>query len=214
MIWNEVEQINLDETAQSARQNEKPNQLQPSSDKQHSKHDFHHGDDKKYSICPDIARLTSGEPNVFLFSSQKLAIHLRIFYFIPNQWSDNDPVLFCMHGVQRNAEAYVQNCSDLLTKTGGNLILICPEFSRENFPTNWEYNLGNIVDTFDPDSADLSTVTFKQTDHWTFSLIEDIFDRFKELTGLTTEGYHIYGHSAGAQFVHRYSWISLVLVWV
>ena len=150
------------------------------------------------------ATVKIGEPNFFRFTCKKTSLEMRIFYFLPEDWRPCDPVLFCMHGVQRNADNYVRNCSELLKQNGGKLVLICPEFSLENFPTFWHYNLGNIVEPFEIDCDDSTFLKIKSTVHWSFSLLEPIFDSFKEFSGSVAEGYHLYGHSAGAQFVHRY----------
>jgi hypothetical protein len=41
---------------------------------------------------------------------------------------------------------------------------------------------------------------------WSFSAIEPMFDDARERFGMRTARYGLYGHSAGAQFVHRYAW--------
>jgi hypothetical protein len=205
MIWSDTEHVNVHHTASSTRQNNEERRLNQNPDTLNLRPNPCAQTDCNDCSTDNDAAISSGEPNFFIYSCPKSGLKIRVFYFIPNQWRDCYPILFCMHGVQRNAEAYVRNCSDLLIQNGGGkLILICPEFSRDGFPTNWEYNLGNVIDSFDTDAEELLPLTLKPTEDWTFTIIEGIFDRFRELSGSTTEGYHIYGHSAGAQFVHRY----------
>jgi pimeloyl-ACP methyl ester carboxylesterase len=68
-----------------------------------------------------------------------------------------------------------------------------PEFAAADYPRA-AYQLGNL--------ADGAGKLFPEG-KWTFSAIEHLFDFVKKATGNTSERYHIYGHSAGGQFVHR-----------
>lgn len=81
-----------------------------------------------------------------------------------------------------------------------NLIIISPEFSQAIFPGGDQYNLGNVF--VDGDNPSASTLNAE--DQWTFSLIEPLFDKVKELTANTNERYYLFGFSAGAQFLHRF----------
>jgi len=145
-------------------------------------------------------------PGSFYFTCPEWSgLEIQVFYSVPENWRRCDPIIFCMHGVQRNAEDYLRNCSHLSVQHGGQgVALICPEFSRNNFPTNWEYNLGNIVDPTSVKCEKDSEYELKPVHSWSFYSIEKIFDKFQSLSGSTANGYYLYGHSAGAQFVHRF----------
>jgi pimeloyl-ACP methyl ester carboxylesterase len=72
-------------------------------------------------------------------------------------------------------------------------LLIVPEFSLAYYPTDYWYNLGNTYDA----------VNWKPKANWTYTAIEHLFDYTREKSGATRNTYHLFGHSAGAQFVHR-----------
>ena len=94
------------------------------------------------------------------------------------------PVVIVMHGVNRNADDYRDNWRDLARRYG--LRVYAPEFSSREFPGAALYNLGG-VGTDGP---------------FAYSAIEPLFQAIATRGG-TPGGYHLFGHSAGAQFVHR-----------
>jgi len=101
-------------------------------------------------------------------------------------------VVFVLHGVLRNASDYCRNWIALAEKF--NLLIICPEFqdNSECFP-NTSYNFGGIE----------KERGGKNSKNWAFTSLEGIFDLFL-LAGVNKEGYTLFGHSAGAQFAHRF----------
>ena len=136
---------------------------------------------------------------IFLFDDPKTETGktLRVFYYRPKGFGPETPILFVMHGVKRNADEYRDNWVDLAERYG--LLIVAPEFSNENFPKSWAYNLGNVVrrgagGTLEPTAEN----------DWSFRIIDRIFDRVRQATGSARTTFSIFGHSAGAQFVHRY----------
>lgn len=125
--------------------------------------------------------------------------NLKIFYHIPEKSNNNSPIVFVFHGGGRNAKDYRDA---MIAKSNEyNFIIVVPEFSNVNFPGGDGYNLGNVfVDGDNPSTGSLNT-----ENEWAFSLIEPVFAFFKEKTGNTSQKYHIIGHSAGAQFLHRFA---------
>ena len=69
------------------------------------------------------------------------------------------------------------------------------EFTSYYFPNSTSYQLGYIRDF---------NGNFTNEDIWTFSLIEPVFDMIKNNLDYSGNKYNMFGHSAGAQFVHRY----------
>lgn len=103
------------------------------------------------------------------------------------------PVMFVMHGVGRDADRYVAEWVDTATAEG--LIIIVPEFTRANFPGNLAYNFGGV---FDAEGRQ------QPRSQWSYSSIDIIFDRVVARENLSASRYTLFGHSAGAQFVHRF----------
>ncbi|MGK2927717.1 MAG: hypothetical protein ACSLE2_19045 [Lysobacterales bacterium] len=103
------------------------------------------------------------------------------------------PIVFVMHGVQRNADEYRDQWYDLAEEHG--FLVVVPEFSDDDFPGAEGYNYGNVYD---------ETGAIRPRSTWAFEAIEPIFDDVRRRYGMTAEGYSIYGHSAGSQFVHRF----------
>lgn len=101
-------------------------------------------------------------------------------------------VLFVMHGTLRNGAEYRDKWIALAEQY--KVLLMVPEFTRRDFPGGM-YNRGNVRGQDDK--------TMIPVEAWTFSVIERIFGFYKKATGNSIKGYHIYGHSAGGQFVHR-----------
>ncbi len=73
-------------------------------------------------------------------------------------------------------------------------LLLVPEFSERDFPGSIHYSLGNMK---------LNTDGTMNTTETTFAILERLFDYVVKTTGNHSKGYRIYGHSAGAQLVHR-----------
>ncbi len=118
---------------------------------------------------------------------------LPVWYYLPPNAKPDTPILFVMHGVKRDAERYRDEWLPHAQKRG--LILVTPEFSEKDFPGSDGYNTGNTMDAKDKPLP---------PSQWSFSFIEPIFGAVKAATGNRSERYSIYGHSAGAQFVHRF----------
>lgn len=118
-----------------------------------------------------------------------MSVHL----YRPARWRPADRVLIVMHGRQRNGAEY----RDEWTKQAeaGNLLVIVPEFDNENFPGTAAYNWGSVVDgKRNPQPADA----------WAFGIIDQVYSEVRRRTGALRARYSLYGHSAGAQFTHRF----------
>lgn len=119
-------------------------------------------------------------------------IKLPVFAHRPKQASESSPVLIVMHGNARDADRYLHQWRHLSDRYGFHLVV--PEFSRDQFPKGRHYNLGNVW-------QDEKTNDQK---FWSYAAIEPVFEHYRKLQSVNTNNYVIYGHSAGAQFVHRF----------
>ncbi len=136
----------------------------------------------------------------FKFSSPSLlnGIEINVFTYLSNHYNSNSKILFVMHGVNRNASVYRDQWSEIAEKN--NALLIVPEFSIKYFPKDYNYNMGNM---FVMDKND-SLISALPESLWSYSFIEPIFDYVKAKMKNKSKEYLMYGHSAGAQFVHRF----------
>lgn len=116
---------------------------------------------------------------------------IKVYYYIPMEGDvRNMKVQFVMHGVNRNADSYCESWQSKAEQYG--LIILAPMFDKKNFPTEM-YQQGNVC----------SNGTLNYDDELTYSQIDAIFKAFMQKYDIADKTYNIYGHSAGAQFVHR-----------
>ena len=110
---------------------------------------------------------------------------MRVYTYRPRLCKDKPcPIQFVLHGLQRNASTYRDYWVFIAEAHG--LIVVAPEFSQRHWAGAAGYNLGDVADQADREK-------------WGFSAIEHLFDEVRE----GQADYRIFGHSAGAQFVHR-----------
>ena len=118
---------------------------------------------------------------------------LNVFFASPRKINANTRLVVVMHGRKRNAEEYrnqwVESANEL------NLLVIVPEFNDKDFPSVWGFNYGNIkTSQMTPISKSLHA----------FSAIEPLAKKVFKKFNLKSDHWGIYGHGAGAHFVHRY----------
>ena len=136
------------------------------------------------TTCFSTARAEDWQVGQFVFSDWA-GPPLRVFYLEPPAGAlPEAPVVIVMHGVNRNADDYRDNWRDLAQRYG--LRVYAPEFSAADFPGAALYNLGGVGR--DGPSA--------------YAALEPLFSAIARPGG-EAQGYYLFGHSAGAQFVHR-----------
>jgi hypothetical protein len=117
---------------------------------------------------------------------------ITIYTYRPAAWNSSGPVLFVMPGAGRSASPSRDGWAPYADRYSG--LVIVPEFSLQYYPTDYWYNGGNMFD---------ENGTINPRQNWSFTAIEHIFDDVRAKTGGTRASYLFFGHSAGAQFVHR-----------
>ena len=116
---------------------------------------------------------------------------LDVFYHLPKTIDNDTKVLFVVNVNTRNADDYL-NSWIRLTKDK-NIAIFAPHFKRSSFIS---FN-----------TLQMSTSNGKirtDTDLYLHNSIDTLFKYIKTKFKLNDKLYDIYGHSAGAQFVHRY----------
>ena len=110
---------------------------------------------------------------------------LRVYTYRPRKCDSTCPIQFVLHGLRRDASDYRDHWELAADRFG--FIVIAPEFSEKHWPKAAAYNLGDVADN-------------AEREKWSYSVIEHLFDEMRD----GQKDYRIFGHSAGAQFVHRF----------
>ncbi len=118
---------------------------------------------------------------------------IRVWTYKPENWKDQERIIFVMHGGGRNADDYLNAWVELANEN--NLLIVAPEFENKfsKYTTN-DYQEGNLFTFFG---------TKNPKSEWAYAVVENIFDHIKSANDITNGHYDIFGHSAGGQFVHR-----------
>lgn len=148
------------------------------------------------SACAAVSGSASpntSTPAHLSFDHVQAGRHVTVWYFAPPEATPTTPVVFVLTGIQRNGEDYLADWMPLAREH--RFVVVVPEFSVKEFPGEEGYIYGNTVD---PAGHTLPR------EQWAFSAIEPIFDTVRARTGNTSAGYALFGHSAGAQFAHRF----------
>jgi len=121
------------------------------------------------------------------FQNKVIPVH----YFVPAGGPKGKEIQLVLHGADRNATDYLAGWAQKARIY--DVIVLAPEFSSTDFNTT-QYNEGNFIV-----SGQLNL-----PEKTTFSLMDRIFNQAVDELEAEATKYNIYGHSAGAQFVHRY----------
>jgi poly(3-hydroxybutyrate) depolymerase len=89
------------------------------------------------------AKIKTGR-GCFLFEKKGVndGFPVKVHYYIPGKAGKNSPILFIMHGTNRNAEEYLEDWRRLAGKY--HAAVFAPEFSNVYFPGASAYQMGNL----------------------------------------------------------------------
>jgi len=116
-----------------------------------------------------------------------------VIVYIPNGAHKNTDILMVVPGASRDTQRF--HASWLSLAKEDTFVVVTIGASKKYFPDEYSYNAGNVID---------EGGNIVAADKWLFNAIEKIFNRVKEKYGFQTEKFHLFGHSAGGGFVHRY----------
>jgi len=111
---------------------------------------------------------------------------ITVWSYRPRSLTADSPVLIVLPGAARDGERYRAQWRKYTA--GAAALLLVPEFSEEQFP-------GSAYSAPKLPSAGPPAVPY--------SVVETLFDQAVQSAQLSAREYLLYGHSAGAQFVHR-----------
>ena len=103
-----------------------------------------------------------------------------------------DPDRVCPSRRHRNGRDYRDYWLDLVDEAG--ILAISIEFPEPSFPEYLWYHFGNLH---------AKDGTPNPREAWTFGIDGRLFEELRAQGVTTLEGYGLFGHSAGGQFVHR-----------
>ena len=151
-----------------------------------------------HSVLAESADLPVGASNYgFMEHTGVTRDPIRIYAYRSAGWKPGKVIVFVFHGMNRNAEGYRSGWighADV-----NNLLIICPEFTQAKYPGPRYYNTGNIMD------STIGNGRLQPKSSWVFPAIDRIINDIKSRTGAYESPVVIFGHSAGAQIVHRYA---------
>lgn len=150
-------------------------------------------DDTPYTQNGETTDFKTGKGIVVFTSYKPLESKpINIHYFIPEGGDVKTmPILFVMPGTNRNANDYLNGW--ISQANSKKIIILSLEFPSSSYSTS-QYIEGGLY----------SGTTLNDESQWSFSVIDPIFETVKKSIDGAQEKYDMWGHSAGAQFVHRF----------
>lgn len=144
------------------------------------------------AACVTSEPAHSAAPDSFRFR-EWAGPSLNVYVYRPPSWTADAPVVFALHGINRAPQRMFARWRPLADRYG--FLLVVPEFTESNFPGAGGYALGGLPEEGGAVEGGRALA---------FDAIDPIFSILHQRLKLTRTGFRLFGHSAGAQFVHRY----------
>ena len=120
---------------------------------------------------------------------------VEVFYITPEEINEDTKVIFVIHGNSRNAEDYLGAWIPYVLNK--NVIVAAPQFTKTDFRYFFLLEM----------SESSGKINHNKNDYINNS-ISLFFNYMKSKFSLSTQTYSMFGHSAGAQFTHRFMLLS------
>ena len=121
---------------------------------------------------------------------------LTVYCYRGKDWKPGRPIVLVFHGMKRNAAKYREGWMVFADNSG--LLVVCPEFTQEKYPGPRYYNTGNIMDKTNGKGR------LQPKSSWVFPVVDSVIRDVKKRMRAGASPVAVFGHSAGAQMVHRY----------
>lgn len=158
--------------------------------------------EQKVFVNKDLARKTLETPGIGRLEINSLqGKNLTVFVFRPDNFdAEAGRIWFVMHGTERDARRYLKRAIPVARRH--KVLLLVLEFSRDQYPDGDAYTIGmNNPSRMNAHAAEGSASS--NSLHTPHMEIERTFSSVRKTLKSKQPGYFIFGHSAGAQFVHR-----------
>lgn len=147
----------------------------------------------------DISLVQDGTVHALVYNGYEALASkpVSVSYYIPATGDPKTmPILFVFPGEDRNADAHVRLFTDWANANG--VMLFGISFSTTYYSTTTEYILGGM-------NTRQSASGLLPQEQWNFNYVETLFQSIRQSLAGTQSTYDIWGHSAGAQYVHRFA---------
>jgi len=145
--------------------------------------------------APALAQAAIGEgPARITFAEPSAGGEMPVWLHRPAAWRPGGPVVAVLHGAGRTARGYRDTWAVHAEQRG--FLLVCPEFSQAAYPGSAAYNDGASAG--------------RPPEAWSFWALPRAVAAARRAVGedaAPAGRFHLYGHSAGSQFSHRYNWL-------
>lgn len=116
--------------------------------------------------------------------------------FLPDSLGPATRLVVVLHGMLRNADEYIDDWVDWASTH--DRVVVSPRFDAFDWPGSLGYNLGNVF------RKEGSNGRLNPDAEWSFTAVEGLARSIAGTLALADGAFDLWGHSAGAQFVHRF----------